>query len=401
MSEIQDMTTVIELGSKGTYYLIKGSIKAGLALLQLMQKLIRAGEFQVGELESINKLLKASNGQVQILNIPTEESTLLERMRLDLNQLQLPYIVMPDMNVGDGQTQIAFAKKDEQLIGQWFQTFCTDQLLQGGRRAYDELLNLTGGQVDIVSIPLDEEDEQMKEKMLEDFHNLRMNYCLLPDLNVGDRRIQMVYAQADAPKLREWFSQYQQDYFKRTGTLLPELQQISMDGYAKTAYQSTADYWGTASDLKQQQINARAQAQAGGNLTPTSAEDKKKFMTQIEYQQALSEPGALEITINEKLIIDKNDEGVMTKIPYQNQFVIIPAEQVYRNIDKGKTYAAILNRSQSYRILDRSGRMMGEKTGAELYKSYDLVERDIARQNLDRVKQVGNTIDVPQIGKRL
>ncbi|RHS61107.1 hypothetical protein DW955_12320 [Ruminococcus sp. AM45-9BH] len=153
MSEISDTATLIKLSSQGTYFLAKGSVKAILYLYQTIKKLQAANVLGKGEVEEFEKFLKATEGKYRIINIPTEKTEELNQMREDLNQMHISYTVLPDLNVGDGQTQIAYAIADTEKVEAWYRSFCLDHLKNGGEKQYTELMNLTEGQVSIANIP--------------------------------------------------------------------------------------------------------------------------------------------------------------------------------------------------------------------------------------------------------
>lgn len=366
MSEISDTATLVKLSTEGTYYLIKGSVKGILYLYQTLKKLNAAKVLGNGEVENFEKFLKATEGKYKILNVPTENPEEIARMKSDLDKLHIGYTVLPDLNVGDGQIQVAYAIEDMDKIESWYRSFCLDHLQSGGEKSYRDLVNLTDGQISIVNIPWPDTDaavertedsvqqtkevlkgentdfskgvlpelnkkeknipvivpsyrtEDMKEwyrnysnsqeelqvqsineylgagmldeytyvetadrknkrilkpeldlskevevtegertinellelpdekisvaiiteegklqKLKADLDSLRINYTILPDLNVGDGYIQIAYATADAPKLKAWYEAYQSDMLA-AGTSVEDMKEISLEDYRKT-----------------------------------------------------------------------------------------------------------------------------------------------------------------------
>lgn len=286
MSEISDTATLIKLSSQGTYFLAKGSVKAILYLYQTIKKLQAANVLGKGEVEEFEKFLKATEGKYRILNIPTEKAEELNQMREDLNQMHISYTILPDLNVGDGQTQIAYAIADTEKVEAWYRSFCLDHLKNGGEKQYTELMNLTEGQVSIANIPwppadacVDEyayvetadqeikqklqipsdpsnvpkdffpkEGEELKEEvsvatlegrlqqLKQDLDHLHINYMVLPDMNAGNGYLQIAYATADAPKLKAWYELYQKTMLS-SGTPVENMKEISWEEYLKTTDQ--------------------------------------------------------------------------------------------------------------------------------------------------------------------
>ena len=284
MSEISDTATLIKLSSQGTYFLAKGSVKAILYLYQTIKKLQAANVLGKGEVEEFEKFLKATEGKYRIINIPTEKTEELNQMREDLNQMHISYTVLPDLNVGDGQTQIAYAIADTEKVEAWYRSFCLDHLKNGGEKQYTELMNLREGQVSIANIPwppadacIDEyayaetADQEIKQKLQilsdpsdvpkdffpkegellkeevsvatlegrlqqlkQDLDGLRINYMILPDMNAGKGYLQIAYAAADAPKLKAWYELYQKTMLSE-GTSVKNIKEMSWEDYLKTA----------------------------------------------------------------------------------------------------------------------------------------------------------------------
>lgn len=55
----------------------------------------------------------------------------LERLKQDLDRLHVNYVLLPDLHVGDGYIQIAFATADSQKVQAWYQVYQEDMLRSG------------------------------------------------------------------------------------------------------------------------------------------------------------------------------------------------------------------------------------------------------------------------------
>lgn len=266
MSEISDTAALVKLGGEGTYYLLKGSVKGILYLYQTIKKLEAARILGKGEVRNFERFLKATEGKYKILNVPTEDPQEIANMREDLDRLHAAYTVLPDLNVGDGQIQVAYALEDMEKVEGWYRSFCLDRLQPGGEKEYQDLLHLTDGQVSIVNIPwpdsageLDEyayadtAQEGLREtlglpfqegeprpgirdirKLKEDLDKLHVNYTILPDLNVGDGYIQAAFAAADAPRVRAWYEACQKDLLA-LGKSVGDMKEFSFEDYLGTS----------------------------------------------------------------------------------------------------------------------------------------------------------------------
>lgn len=72
-----------------------------------------------------------TEGNYTILNMPFEEIEELAVMFSDFNQMGVNYAVCPDLNVGDGYTQIAIPNVNRGLVEDWFKLWKDKQLAEG------------------------------------------------------------------------------------------------------------------------------------------------------------------------------------------------------------------------------------------------------------------------------
>lgn len=192
MNDGNEVLTIIRIGMETQYYLLKGAVKSILQLIQFMKKMEKTGLLKGKEMNNFNSFIKKTEGQFQLLNIPTEQPEELEGMRKNFEKLGITYIVLPDLNPNDGMTQIAYYIPHTNKVEAWYQNFCINHL-QGGEKDSIKLRNLTEGNTSIVSIPWEGEVGKLRE----DLDRLKINYAVLPDLNIGDGYVQVMYANAD------------------------------------------------------------------------------------------------------------------------------------------------------------------------------------------------------------
>ena len=86
-------------------------------------------------------------------------------------------MILPDLEKNDGMLQVAVYQPDRENFGAWYQRHILSRMT-GGEKDIQELRNLTSGKTTIVSFPLEEEEEAIKE----DFTSMGINYSQLPDL---------------------------------------------------------------------------------------------------------------------------------------------------------------------------------------------------------------------------
>lgn len=72
-----------------------------------------------------------TEGNYTILNMPFEKTEELEDMMSDFNTLGVNYAVLPDLNVGDGYTQVAVPNANRNQVEQWFRLWKERALANG------------------------------------------------------------------------------------------------------------------------------------------------------------------------------------------------------------------------------------------------------------------------------
>ena len=82
-----------------------------------------------------------TEGNTSIFNIPVEGEAAVKDMLHDFDTLEINYAVLPDLNVGDGATQVAVANADANLLKAWFAMYQQQQMLAGNEVPEMEQLN--------------------------------------------------------------------------------------------------------------------------------------------------------------------------------------------------------------------------------------------------------------------
>lgn len=72
-----------------------------------------------------------TEGNYTILNMPFEEMEELGEMLSDFNSIGVNYSILPDLNVGDGYTQLAVPNADRDKVEMWFKMWKDKQLAAG------------------------------------------------------------------------------------------------------------------------------------------------------------------------------------------------------------------------------------------------------------------------------
>lgn len=156
---------------------------------------MRGGEMELQELEHLTE------GQVSIFTIPMEGKENI--IKEEFEKLGINYSLLPDLQMGDGNIQIAVYDKDKGKFQAWLERYVSSQL-KGGEKELQNLSNLSDGKYSVFTVPLEGKEELLKN----DLGRLGINYSLLPDLQVGDGNIQIVIYNKDKEKFSSWFGRY-------------------------------------------------------------------------------------------------------------------------------------------------------------------------------------------------
>lgn len=407
MNDGSEVVTIIRIGMETQYYLIKGVVKSILQLIQFMKKMEKTGILKGKEMNNFNAFIKKTEGQFQLLNIPTEQPEELEGMRKNFEKLGITYIVLPDLNPNDGMTQIAYYVPHTNKVEAWYQNFCINHL-QGGEKDSIQLRNLTEGNISVVSIPWEHEIGKLRE----DLDKLKINYAVLPDLNIGDGYVQVMYANADVPNIRAWFELYQKEMLKQ-GKSIQDSERMTIDEYINMGKLSPGDYEQTASsDIKEQM---KEMEKLGGKKSfeaffPVSG-NQMNSVHDGRYLSMKEKPGTVEITINETLVRNISEEHglFLTRIPgtynadgKEELDLALELKNVFRT-DDGKTYISFLELNKNYRTFkyhpeEETKFTLGpQMLGKELFgEHFEKVTRKLDRAKKETlVKNVVKSTGIP------
>lgn len=407
MNDGNEVLTIIRIGMETQYYLLKGAVKSILQLIQFMKKMEKTGLLNGKEMNNFNSFIKKTEGQFQLLNIPTEQAEELAGMRENFKKLGITYIVLPDLNPNDGMTQIAYYVPHTNKVEAWYQNFCINHL-QGGEKDSIKLRNLTEGNTSIVSIPWEGEVRKLRE----DLDRLKINYAVLPDLNIGDGYVQVMYANADAPNIRAWFELYQKEMLKQ-GKSIQDSERMTMDGYINMGKLSPGDYEQTASgDIKERlkEMEKPGEKKSFEEVFPVPG-SQMSSVHDGKYLSMKEQPGTVEITINEALVRNISEEQglFLTRIPGTYNAVgkeeldlALDVNNVFRT-DDGKTYISFLELNKNYRTFkyhpeEETKFTLGpQMLGKELFgEHFEKVTRKLDRaQKETLVKNVIKSAGIP------
>ena len=386
-------------GKREVLYTKKDEEKIRHWLENFCQKhIVRGGELTAKELQ----VLAGDKGKVGFINIPMKSQKAIEKMKEEFQMMGVNYHLMEDMRTGDGLLQVMYLKKDEIAVRNWYSNYATDRLIKGGETSYKDLMNLTNGKTQIVSIPISKEN---LADMKADFKNLHINYTIMPQLKANDTATMLMYASADAERVRGWYSMYQEKILHETGEVLPDLEVVTMDQYTHSAEMNTDEYIKTE-DPKQK---AEAEEELRKELKEGTIKKNAPLNENPDYLRMDAMPEYEKITINESLVAgaDYQKEGCfISRIPgMRDQYLVLSSKLVFESDfepgkTNGKTYIAFLPKNSRHFVVDREGNPQKGLSTKELMEHYDPVTRDFSKTKVKKQgKDMGNTVDTPKFKK--
>lgn len=291
MSEISDTTVLLQLSGQGTYYLLRGAVKGTLFLLQTYKKMHKEGMLANGEVQNFEKFIQATDGKYNILNIPTENPEEIAKMKEDLNRLKAAYTVLPDLNAGDGQIQIAYAAKDAAKVENWYRSFCLDRLQPGGEKSYKDLMNFTDGQVTIINIPWprdktatkDGEGKNAERELEEGLNKEQITHAVLP--SIAPEKKSIAVPSFEKERVSAWCQQYQRE----SGDILIQ----SAEEYLHSGEMDEYKYVNTMQPDKKEKLNLKETMRPGKQ----AAAEKAEAVTAVQWAKLPENLKGEEVTL--------------------------------------------------------------------------------------------------------
>lgn len=336
-------------------------------LIQYFARMVKEKKLKVTEFTDFQKFLKATEGKYDIMNVPEiPEGQLSE----ELDALGIHYMVLPDLEKNDGMLQVAVYQPDRENFGAWYQRHILSQMT-GGEKDLQQLKNLTSGKTTIISFPLEEEEEMIKEDLL-----------------------------------------------KKGMTDVPAMKKMSMDNYMQTGQQTESEYIDTASpELKA--ANAKYEGEQKGRIEQQIEAAEHNAMRQessTAYLRYINDPSYIPVSIDKRTLVEKSNVINKDGLERYNQFscripgtygknekqLVIPNEQVFEK--QNGSYIAFLQKDESPFVFDvitkQVDREMRKLTGEEFVKRYfDKVDKTVERNvtSLQKYKENAKAKDLSDL----
>lgn len=391
--EYRDTEEVLMIIRKATMFvdpIMKISARGLAKMIQFFARMAKEKIIDKREFKDFQDFVKRTDGEFDVINIPVEhkmgfgENASVVREFADLKENGVRFYEMPDLNMEDNYVQIAVSREDKELFSAWYTRYLDNRMSTGGVKTAESLKAFTDGKTSIFSVPLEGKEDIFRD----DFAALKINYTVLPDLKVGDGQIQLMIANSDASKVKQWYKLYQKDMLKN-GEKIPDLNLIDMSTYQKTAEMSTDEYINTG-DEKVTEANQKYE-QSSTNKIPLADDGKgyEFYESNQLYQKLTIDKATLVDALKKddvvkRQMIDSDRKGFfMSRIPgtygKDVQYLVIQKESVFVSED-GKTYTAFLDKNSSPIVFNGNLEMVKVEyrlnTNELFRKHYDLSQKE-------------------------
>ena len=391
---------------------------ATVKLIQFMMRGVKSKFFDKDITENFAKFLKATNGDYSIFRVPFPEAqtreTAVENVKNYLDKAGVKYCILESVNENDKALHVSIARQDEQKFNVMFTDYLKE-LLGGGEKSADDLVNFTNGKTTIISVP-DASLETMKDAL----SKVGVNYAELPDLIPEDGEKQLRIASVDLNTAKQCYEAYRHSVMKQQKTEsdikpsqeaqeennVPEMKIISEDDYINTARRSVDDYIDSASDEIKEKIGEFEQ------LDSTAAEKEMRnweneiLDSRSPHCYALrSNENFSEISIDKETLVGRNPKVGHLERTFPNFFfctvpgtkgqqtLMLPKNMVFSvsGEERGR-YVAFVRNDKPAKIFDKFGNPDGGETyptGLDLFKQFDMRNK---KQDTVNVKNAAKSV---------
>ena len=403
--ERENRDVIFNIGSMGRTLMVANPLITAPIMLTwtFLKRMVNEQKMKPGEVTNFEKFTAETDGKYDLINVPVSTDGLrggeLDKLKKELDTLNIRYSVLPDLNKEDGLITVALKTSDKGKFSAWYEQHILSNM-HGGEKSRLDLEHLTNNQVSIVSIPLERKmnDNSAMREMLADFDKLGINYSRLPKLNVESNDLQLVVANADLQKVKHWFDLHKNSLIKEgkdVGGL--DMSIVSSDAYMGSGT-STAEQYINNADPDLKQANEKYMKEPG-ELEKAVLNQSNGIMpeTNPEYEKFFNDPNYTQITIDKATLIDNSSYGASElalrydhfacRVPgtygKTEQTLIIPNKQVFV-MERGDqtAYAAFLEKEKRAYVLGPDGKPLPIDTrlsGMEFRNKYfDQIEENFS-----------------------
>lgn len=233
-----------------------------------------------------------------------------------------------------------------------------------------ETINRLGQEMQCFRFP-----EEHLEKVTEQLKARKVMYALLPDLNSGDARKEIMFPASATSRINAMIE------------ALGFGEVIGFDEYENNAEPGAIDR--ETENLRKDLDNLKdgpdtTKKKEDRESPKTGRNNVKDFEKNAEYAYRSGRREDKEITINKKLVVGETETHYITRIPYTQNHVLFNKDQAYWLNEQ--TLSTFLVRDKNYPSCDQNGKELRKVSGHELARNYEIKSRGRADKIVSKSK---------------
>lgn len=380
MGEIQEATQILRVSFEGIEIFMKiigGGIHTAKDIGKIFGKLVEM-ERLYGR-TSVKDLLK-TGGDLQVFRFDTVDIQKVKRLA---DKYKIRYALLPDINKADGKSEILFhsdaTPRVNQIIGE-----------------------VSGGRIESIQDYIDNgEENELKEtygieKGGKENPNGEIAHKELSISPFGFRAVGTFLAETPGASVGEISNAIDMPWAEVEPILqhMEDLGILEINEEGSTAFKMDTgefdeyvrlDKW-QKTEAMEPIIQGMGQPQKTGQMSEMN--DRQKRVLQHAKEASKGNPNIHQIFIARSLAVEETDNRILTRIPgKRNEYLWIDKNAISHISEEKRTIFASLQKDKDYSIVNNEGRVIGKRTGEQLYsQSYDPVLKE-TRNMLYRKKE--------------
>lgn len=387
--EIQEATQILRVSFEGIEIFMKivgGGIHTAKDIGKFIHKLLEMEK--LSGRTSVKELLK-TGGDLQVFNFDTVD---MDKVKKLADKYKIRYALLPDINKADGKSEILFHSDATPRVNQIIANMKSGRIesiqdyIENGEA--EELKETYGIDKEGKTGPNGE--IAPKEQSISQFGFKAVGTYLseTPGVSVGEisNAVDMPWAEVE-PVLK---------HMESLGIL-----ELNNDG--STAFKMDrnefAEYvkqgkWQYPEEMEPIVRGMEQPHRSGGAANQMSEmNSRQRKVLQHAKENVRDDPNIHQIFIARSLAVEETENRILTRIPFKkNEYLWIDKNSISHISEEKRTIFANLQKDKEYSVVNHEGRVIGKRTGEQLYsQSYDPVLKEtrdmLYRRKEDKRKQ--------------
>nr|WP_288978878.1 PcfB family protein [uncultured Blautia sp.] len=389
MGEIQEATQIIRVSFEGIEIFMKiigGGLHTAKDIGKFIGKMVEME--RLSGRTSVKDLLK-TGGDLQVFRFNTTD---IEKVKKLANKYKIRYALLPDINKADGKSEILFHSDATPRVNQ-IMTDITGSMIESVQDYLDngeakELKEVYGIDKEGKTGPNGEITPREQSISPFGFKAVGTYLSETPGVSVGEisNAIDMPWAEVE-PVLKHMESLGILE-LNNDGSTAFKMDKEEFAQYVKQGkWQHPEEMEPIVRGMEQpHRTNA-----ADGQMSEMNSRQRR--VLQHAKETVRDDPNIHQIFIARSLAVEETENRILTRIPFKkNEYLWIDKNSISHISEEKRTIFANLQKDKEYSVVNHEGRVIGKRTGEQLYsQSYDPVLKEtrdmLYRRKEDKRKQ--------------